>query len=137
MYDGQKTRYEFGFLDAGAGGEVFAVLGPKGKKGTLVDYGSQHVTEAFTATTLASFVSVGTVADADAYGDEISMATQAIDSGGRATNNIQRKGTAAYEAQFINKRLPADTPVALHVTAPTGGTPAGMAHFWMEIIWDL
>lgn len=137
MYDdGRVTRYEFGFHDAGAGGEVFAVLGPKGKKGTLIDWGIQHITEAFTATSLASFLSVGTVADPDAYGDELSLGTIAIDSGGKSVGSTYARSSVAYAAQFINKRLPADTPVALHITAPTGGTPAGMGHPWMEIQWD-
>lgn len=136
-YDKKPTRYIFGTHDFGAGGEVFAVLGPKGKDGRLVDYGCFHVTEAFTTDTLPAYISVGTVADADAYGDEIGMGTIGIDSGGRSLLGLYRPGKdAAYETTLIDPTIPKDTIVALHVTAPTGGVPAGIAIPFMDIIWD-
>lgn len=137
-YDSKKiTRYQFDTLDFGTAGEVYHVLGPKGKGGLLVNYGVTHVTETFTADTLPAYVSVGTAADADAYGDELSMGTIAADGGGKSLLNTYRPGKdAAYATMMIDRTLPADTIVALHCTAPTGGTPAGMACPFMEIIWD-
>lgn len=137
MYDKAPTRYQWTTLDFGTAGEVFTVLGPKGKAGRLVDYGVCHPTETFTADTLPAYVSVGTVADADAYGDELSMGLLAADGGGKSLLSTYRPGKdAAHATMLIDPTLPADTIVALHCTAPTGGTPAGMACPFMEIIWD-
>ena len=135
-YDNQATLYTFGTHDFGAGGEVFTVLGPKGKGGRLVDYGVMHPTEAFTTDTLPAYVSVGTVADADAYGDELGMGTLAIDAGGNSLLTTYRQSETGYATALIDPTLPADTVVALHCTAPTGGTPAGIAIPFMKIIWD-
>lgn len=132
-----RMHYFFGTHDFGAGGEIFYVLGPKGRKGKLVDYGVHHVTEAFTADTLPAYVSVGTAADADAYGDELSMATIAIDVGSRSVRTLYRDPDDIDN--FIldaGLSLPADTKVGLHCTAPTGGTPAGIAQPFMIIDWE-
>lgn len=133
-----RMFYQFGTHDAGAGGEIFYVLGPKGKKGKLVDYGMHHVTEAFTATTLPSYVSVGTAADADAYGEEISMGTAAIDVGSVSCLQQSVGDGLDIEDRILDAGLamPADTKVGLHVTAPTGGTPAGIAQPFMIIDWE-
>lgn len=132
-----RMHYQFGLHDFGAGGEIFYVLGPKGRKGKLVDYGVHHVTEAFTADTLPAYVSVGTAADADAYGEELSMGTSAIDVGSKS---VRQSFRAAEDIEdYILEaglNLPADTKVGLHCTAPTGGTPAGMAQPFMIIDWE-
>ena len=137
-YDNRKvTRYQFDTLDFGTAGEIYHILGPKGKTGLLVDYGITHVTETFTTDTLPAYVSVGTASDADAYGDELGMGTTAADSGGKSVLSTYRPGKdAGYATQMIDRTLPADTKVCLHCTAPTGGTPAGMACPFVEIIWD-
>ncbi len=136
MYDKKPTRYQFDTLDFGTAGEVFTIMGPKGKKGLLVDYGVCHPTETFTNTTLPAYVSVGTVADADAYGDELGLGTLAADGGGKSLLSTYTPGESGYNTAMIQRSLPADTIVALHCTAPTGGTPAGMACPFVEIIWD-
>lgn len=131
-----RQTYTFGAHDAGAGGEVFAILGPKGKAGRVHDYGIMHVTEAFTADTLPCNVSVGTVADADAYAEEVSMGTAAIDSGGVSLRNSLTLDQIITREAALSPEVPADTPVALHVTAPTGGTPAGIGIPFLVIDWD-
>lgn len=132
-----RYYYQFGLHDFGNGGEIFLVTGPKGKKGKVIDYGIHHCTETFTATTLPAYVSVGTAADADAYGEELSMATFAADAGSRSVmtvvNSPAERDTYMLAASLS---LPADTAVGLHVTAPTGGTPAGMAQPFMIIDWE-
>lgn len=132
-----RMHYFFGTHDFGAGGEIFYVLGPKGRKGKLVDYGVHHVTETFTNTTLPAYVSVGTAADADAYGEELDMGTLAADAGSKSVRTTYR---AAEDIEdFIldaGLSLPADTKVGLHCTAPTGGTPAGIAQPFMIIDWE-
>lgn len=131
-----RMTYQFDTLDFGTAGEIYYILGPKGKKGKLVDYGVHHVTETFTATTLPAYVSVGTAADADAYGDEISMGTTAADAGSKSV----RTSTVGDEIETYilpaGLSMPKDTKVGLHCTAPTGGTPAGMACPFMIIDWE-
>lgn len=132
-----RMHYNFPLLDFGTAGEIFYVRGPKGRKGKLVDYGVHHPTETFTATTLPAYVSVGTAADADAYGEELSMGTLAADAGSLSVRSSTRD--EAVLATYIldaGLSLPADTKVGLHCTAPTGGSPAGMAHPFMVIDWE-
>jgi hypothetical protein len=137
MYDATPTRYSFGIHDFGAGSEEFSVKGPKGKKGLLVDYGVLSPVQTFTATTTAATVAIGTTADPDAYGDELSLGTLADKAGAKSVLTDTRPGTTAYDALMLNRSLPADTAVVVTCTAPTGGTPAGKAVPFVDIVWEL
>lgn len=132
-----RMHYMFPLLDFGTAGEDYYVTGPKGRKGKLVDYGVHHCTETFTATTTAATVSVGTASDADAYGDELSLGTLAADAGSKSVRTTYR-APADIEAYILDPglSLPADTKLRLCCVAPTGGTPAGMAHPFMIIDWE-
>ena len=132
-----RRTYIFPTLDFGTAGEIYYVRGPKGRKGKLVDYGVDHPTETFTTTTLPAYVSVGTAADADAYGEELSMGTLAADAGSLSVRQSFRDpdDIAAYILD-AGLNMPADTKVGLHCTAPTGGTPAGFAIPFMIIDWE-
>ena len=122
--------------DFGAGGDIYYFKGPKGKKGKLVDYGVHHPTETFTADTLPAYVSVGTAADADAYGEELSMGLLAADAGSKSVR------TETVGDEIDNYILPAglsmpkDTKFGIHCTAPTGGTPAGIAQPFCIVDWE-
>ncbi len=132
-----RMHYNFPMLDFGTAGEIYYVMGPKGRKGKLVDYGVHHPTETFTADTLPAYVSVGTSADADAYGDELSMGLLAADAGSKSVRTTTRdEATLATYILDAGLTMPADTKVGLHCTAPTGGTPAGMANPFMIIDWE-
>ena len=132
-----RMHYTFPTLDFGTAGEIYYVMGPKGRKGKLVDYGVHHPTETFTATTLPAYVSVGTAADADAYGEELSMGTLAADAGSLSVRTSTRD-PAVIDTYILDAglKMPADTKVGLHCTAPTGGTPAGFANPFMIIDWE-
>jgi hypothetical protein len=136
-YDDKPTRYEFGVHDFGAGAEIFYVTGPKGKRGMLVDYGVDHVTEAFNAVTTPATVSIGTAADPDAYGEEFSLGTTALDAGSKSVLQTYQRGSEDYQDFVLpGKWIAADVKVGLHCVAPTGGTPTGIAQPFMEIIWE-
>jgi hypothetical protein len=129
------VKYTFGLLDFGTGSaQQFAVAGPKGKRGLLLDYGVEGSIEAFSATTNAPSVSVGTSADADAYGDEFSVNSLAINSAKsvRSTYDYADAGFATY---MLDRTLPADTAVSLWCN-PGTGTPTGQAYPFMTILWD-
>ena len=136
-YDMKNVR-RYSFLhDFGAGGDIYAVKGPKGKKGKLINYGVDGVTETFTNVTTGALISVGTVADADAYGNEIDLGALAADSASNLRSLYDPIADATTWATYmLEDDLPADTVVALHCVAPTGGTPAGIGTAFMEIQWD-
>jgi hypothetical protein len=131
-----RMHYNFPMLDFGAAGEIFYVKGPKSKKGKLVDYGVHHPTETFTAVTLPAYVSVGTAADADAYGEELALGTLAADAGSFSVRSAVSSDDIGDYILDAALSMPADTKVGLHCTAPTGGTPAGMANPFMVIDWE-
>lgn len=132
-----RMIYQFAELDFGAGAEIYYVMGPKNRKGKLVDYGVHHPTETFTADTLPAYVSVGTAADADAYGDELSMGLLAADAGSLSVLASAEGDGLNVEDYILDAglSLPANTKVGLHCTSPTGGTPAGKACPFMVIDW--
>jgi len=129
-------------LDFGTAGEVYAFLGPKGKAGRLYDYGIENITETFNSVTTAALVSVGSVADADLYGDEFDVQDAAVDTG---TISIRTRYTPVQIAageiantagMILDSKIPKDTIFALHCVAPTGGTPTGMAVAFCVVDWD-
>lgn len=132
-----RMHYNFPLLDFGTAGEDYYVVGPKGKKGKLVDYGVHHCTETFTDTTTAATVSVGTAASAAVFGAALSLGTLAADAGSKSVRTSYR-AAEDIEDYILDAGLsmPADTKLRLVCVAPTGGTPAGMAHPFMIIDWE-
>lgn len=114
-----------GLFDFGAGGEIYAFQGPKGKKGRLLDV-LVAATETFTNTTTGALIKIGTAADDDAYGT-FNMAMLAD----------KDCFVASLDAPtgFVTQELPADTVVQVTFVAPTGGTPAGMGLVSIPIAW--
>lgn len=137
-YDSKGNRIKYAFAhDFGAGSDNYVFNGPKGKAGRLIDYGIEGVTETFNAVTTAATVSVGTVADPDAYGDELGLGTTAADAGSVSVRSLYRPGIdSGFATQMVEEDIPADTDVCLACTAPTGGTPAGIATAFAIIQWD-
>lgn len=136
-YDKKPTKYVAANVDFGAGTTTHEFVGPKGKRGLLVDYGVEDVTEAFNAVTTAANIAIGTTSDADAYGEEFGLGTTGADAGGKSVLSTYRRGSDEYEDYVLpGTIIPADTVVRMTCTAPTGGTPAGIASAFMEIIWE-
>jgi hypothetical protein len=132
MYDRpNRQKYAFQYDAGGTADETFTVQGPKGKKGRLVDYGVEGVTELFDA---AAQVAVGTAADPDAYGEEIAIGALAVD-GVKTLRTMYDPGKdkAAYDALVVQPILPADTKVVLSITK---ATTTGIGTFFMTIEWD-
>lgn len=133
MYtDGGSILYSFPSLDWGNSvSERFGIMPPKDKRGTLIDYGIQGVTETFSG---AITISVGTAADADAYGEEFDLgaATAATDLQGKTVRSVG--GTiAALDLIIVNPNLPANTPV---VVTMVGAAGAGIGTPVCEIKWS-
>jgi hypothetical protein len=131
-----RVKYAFKH-DFGDGDDVYAVRGPKGKSGTLVDYGVEGCTETFNSVTTEANVAVGTVADPDAYGEEFSTGDLAADDAISVRSQYDEIADAAsFNTYMVDRSIPKDTIVALKAVGPTGGTPAGIGIAFMIIDWS-
>ena len=133
----ERIKYSFGVHDFGASGEVFSFKGPKGKKGQLIDYGIEGITETFNAVTTAASVAVGNASDPDAHGEELSLGTSAADTVGTLSARTEATDPDNLRAAYIvEPDIPADTAIYMTCVAPTGGTPAGMAVPFAIVEWQ-
>lgn len=132
----ERIMYSFGLHDFGAGGEVFTVIGPKGKKGLLRDYGVYSPTETFTNVTTGALVEVGNSGDPNAYGEQLDMGALADVAGGKSARTEATDPDDFRTNYVLEPDLPADTAIYVTCTAPTGGVPAGIAVPFVDIEWQ-
>lgn len=126
--------YLFPVHDFGAGSGAVNLIGPKGKKGVLIDYGVQNTSEAFTDDTTGALIAVGTAANPDAFGEEFDMVECAA-STGKTVRSTYTDDEIYVDEVIVDRFIPADTIVRLTLTAPTGGTPAGIGQPFVVIDW--
>jgi len=125
MYDkGEMITYNLGLHDFAAAGDALAIKGPPGKTGRIVDIGVA-VTEVFNEVTTPAYVRLGTGADPDAYA-ELNMGSAADTD---YWNTIDDPDAIIVEA------LPADTQIEVALVANTGGTPTGIGHVHISVLW--
>lgn len=138
MYDHWPTRYALA-VDYGGGANVLQhVKGPKGKDGLLYDYGCHTVVEVFNGGTLMPQIAVGTVSDADAYGDEFDFGALAVAGGGKSIRTAYVPGVdSGWNTYMLNRNLPKDTVVMVTHYAATGSGQTGQATGFVDIIWAL
>lgn len=130
-----RARYEFGNFDFGGGAnETFTVNGPKGKAGRLVDYGVYGPIEAFAAGTNTPQMSIGTAADADAFGDELDFGALALDTPA-SLRSLYYPSDAGFASHMVNDQIPADTKVQVTCLAGTGSGLTGQAVPFVVIDW--
>jgi hypothetical protein len=138
MYDKPKRiRHYFSSHDFGAGAFAGSLKGPAGHKGRIADIGLSHITETFTNTTLPAYIRLGTSGDADKYA-EFDCATAAATNTRVASQDDTdafKNDDGTYAATTEQAVLPPDTQIEVTGTAPTGGTPAGIAEFFVDIDW--
>ena len=134
--NGMRRYTKTALFDFGTGSatEVMWIKGPKGKNGLLVDYGVEESVEAFTATTTVPSVSVGSEADADAYGDEFSLNGLVINSFSSVRADADER-TTAFTTMMDDRTIPKDTTVVVYAN-PGTGSPTGQATPFVEILWD-
>lgn len=134
----KRTIFTFPLFDFGGGADAYhTIKGPKGKKGRLYDAGVCGPAEAFAAGTLLPQISVGTVADRDAYMEEFSLGALALATP-KSLRSTYDEGSekTSFDAVMVNPVLPADTPVAFHLIAGTGSGLTGQAIPFIIIDWD-
>ena len=130
-----REKYDFPNTDFGSGSAVeFNIIGPKGKRGRLFDYGVQNATEVFNGDATVPSISVGTTSDPDAYGDEFSLNALA-DNDGKSVRSTHIENSAGWNALMVERDIPADTEIVL--TCNTGVTsPTGQAAPFVIVDWQ-
>lgn len=130
MYSNPDRRpYVFPNIDFGAGDSAQSIQGPKGKAGRLVDI-HYSATETFNSVTTDAHTQVGTAADPDAF-------AKFIQGDLAATDSVCGSDGVTDTDWLIDPVIPADTQVEVTFTAPTGGTPAGIATVTVWIDWAI
>jgi hypothetical protein len=122
-----RRSYTFPNVDYGAGDSAQSIQGPKGKSGRLIDI-HLSVTETFNSVTTDANTQVGTAADPNAY----ALFNQ---GDAAATDSVSGQDGVTDTDWLIDAAIPADTQVEVTFTAPTGGTPAGIATTTIWIDW--
>jgi len=112
------------YHDFGAGGEAMTFRGPKGKQGTIKEI-SVDAFETFTAVTTEAFVRLGSATSGYEY----------VNMGLGTLADAANVSMTAVAADLVLDALPADTDFHITLVAPTGGTPAGKAHYHIMIEW--
>lgn len=140
----RDIRYDWGtFTLSGAAGP-FAVLGPKNKKGRLLDYGIDGITTSTAGATNTPGVSVGPPGTAQGNGANFFTGVlTAPNSASVAALNTRfnpAPGTPginpAWSALMVNEDLPANTLVVLTFIPAAGAGAAGVGVPFMIIAWD-
>lgn len=137
-YDKQKvTRHYFTATAWGSAGGTRHIRGPKGKAGTLVDYGIDDITATFTNVSTGCLMKVGVNGALAQHGINLDLGAAAAADGSKSVLTTYRPGKdAAYVTHMPDRSIDADTVVIVTFTAATGGSPAGTSKAFVDIIWD-
>jgi len=131
-----RIAYMFGNFDFGGGADQsFKLIGPKGKKGRLWDYGVQDVNEAMNGDTLDPTIAIGNSSDPDAYGEEFTLSN--ADNVPKTVRSTYDEATelATFDNFILDGDIPADTVVYVTCAAATGSNLTGMGHPFVVIDW--
>ena len=112
------------YHDFGAGGEAMTFRGPKGKQGTIKEI-SVDAFETFNAVSSEAYIRLGSATSGYEY----------VNMGLGTLADAANVSMTAVAADLVLEALPADTDVHITLVAPTGGTPAGKAHYHIMIEW--
>lgn len=118
------VTYTFPAKDFGAATWTEVIESPPGFRGKVRAVSIYDVTEAFTDDTTESRVDVGISGDIDAFATSADLGTLGI----AASDSPALTGGATLI-------IPANTTVHVTGTAPTGGTPAGIATVAVTIMY--
>lgn len=127
MYD-NPNRITYRFARSMAGTTVvYSILGPKGKKGDVWNYGIYGVTTALTTANSAGIigsVSVGSTSDNDAYGEELYLGGVAAEDAYSVRDQfaVTASSTAtSVISDYIVGQIPADTRTFLTIQETSDG----------------
>lgn len=130
-YDKPNRIKHVAFVDLGnTGNKSLTFRGPEGKKGRLIDYGIEGVTEVFTQD---ASIAIGDGSDVDAYGEELALG--ALAAGGQLGVRSQYDPIAnktAFDALIVNPNINADSFVMTLVD----DAATGMGMVYAVVDWD-
>lgn len=132
MYDNpNRIKYQVTYDAGNTANESWAFTGPKGKKGRLYDYGVEGVTEVFTT---GASLAIGTASDADAYGEELSLASVAADVGTYSVRALYDEvaDATSFDALMVQRDLPANTKFVMTLVDDAA---TGIGNFFVIIDW--
>lgn len=138
QYDNPIITYIKPAQDMSGANKTLSIIGPKGKRGLLIDYGFVDVTVAFAGATNPPEAEVGDGTTANKYGAAFNPGNLATASGGATVNSafVAAPDNASWTALMVNRNLPADTPVVLTGIAAAGAGAAGTAALFLQVAWD-
>lgn len=118
---------------------TFYIQGPKGKGGTLYDYGMFNVQTTFAGASNTPQMEVGVSGTLAAYGGLYDFLTLAIAAGMKSIRSTYRPvkpDKTNFDLYLKGVAIPADTLIVVTVIVATGGGAAGAAQPFVEIVWD-
>lgn len=135
MYDNPRIQ-RTGFTFTNANTTFGITKGPKGKKGTLYNYGIADASTATAGATTTPTMSVGITGTVGAYGAAFDFGVLAINKS-KSIRSTYRPTDAGFATYILNKgRIPADVDLIATWVAATGGGAAGAGMGFVEIRWD-
>lgn len=135
-YDNPLTiSYNLGLHDYGAAGDALAIAVPSGMTRCRIDAIALSATETFTATTTGAFVRVGTAADADKFAELAALTLADTDAKVGVAGDFVDNGYGGKGVVDVSSSGENISQLEVALVAPTGGTPAGIAHTTIVISW--
>lgn len=135
-YDRNGDTYVLTAFDFDGSGTM-AIRGPKGKAGTLIDYGVQNCSETCAGGTTTPTLSIGDGSTADKFGKAFDLGTLASGDAKTVASTYDIIADAAsYAALMVLPTIPANTKVVITLNAATGSGPGGIAQPYVKIRWD-
>lgn len=131
----RKLTYHLGSISFTGSPAAQAIIGPKGKAGVIRDI---HLlcSQAFTWTTSAAAITLGTASDADAYAQFDIPVIAATDAVMASTVDTDWKSKTTNVSYGRVAASATGTQIEVAFVAPVGA-PTGTALVTIEIDWDL
>lgn len=135
-YDNRSPqRYGASQVTLTSSDKTFAFIGPKGKKGRLLDYGIDGITTSTAGGTNTPQVKVGNAGTADAYGKAFDVGALTAPSS-KSVASTYRPIDSSWATYMANQDLPADTQIIITAVAATGSGAAGVGNVFAVVAWD-
>lgn len=110
-------------------------IGPKGKKGRLIDYGIEDISTTTAGASTTPVVEVGLTGTLAAYGAAFDVGALTAPAA-KSVRSTYKESDAGFATQMVLADLPADTPILLTLVPASGGGAAGVGAPFMIIAWD-
>ena len=132
----QVIRYSMDQITMTSTDKTRAFIGPKGRKGTLLDYGIDGISTTTAGGTNTPQVKVGTVGTSTAYGAAFDVGALTAPNAKSVASTYRPTDTAFYSTYITNDTLAADTLFVLTCVAATGSGAAGVGNPYCVVAWD-